>query len=377
MTDSLEKRTNDFIEKLKDIGYTYVSGYKNYKTTCNIKCPEGHIMTIMPRHLWEGQRCSTCRKLKEKDEKFKRFLKYIKENAEGYTYVSGFVNYKTKCTVRCPLGHEYKVIPSNFTWGKRCAKCAGNKRIEEPEFKQWCKDNLTDLEYVGGYTKIASPCTFKCLKCGKTITTLSPNGIKNGRGCYYCGIKKRQLKQTYPLSYLTNWLKENNPNIEYVSGYINSRIPCRFRCLTCGTTWNTAPGNFYRYSGCPNCAVHSKQTKGEKYIENYIKNKSISYTYPKIFSTLRDKQLLHYDFYIPSYNLLIEYQGQQHYAPVDYFGGIEKFAKQNLHDDMKRDYAKSHGYNLLEMPYTANTQEKVDDYLADYLARLEEKVGGI
>ena len=151
MTDSLEKRTNDFIEKLKGIGYTYVSGYKNYKTKCTIKCPKGHIMVVMPRHLWEGQRCSTCRKLKEKDEKFKRFLKYIKENAEGYTYVSGFVNYKTKCTVRCPLGHEYKVIPSNFTWGKRCAKCAGNKRIYEPEFKQWCKDNLIDLEYMGGY----------------------------------------------------------------------------------------------------------------------------------------------------------------------------------------------------------------------------------
>lgn len=55
----------------------------------------------------------------------------------------------------------------------------------------------------------------------------------------------------------------------------------------------------------------------------------------------------------------------------------KKFAKQNLHDDMKRDYTKSPGYNLLEMPYTANTQEKVDEYLADYLVSLEEKVGGI
>ena len=27
------------------------------------------------------------------------------------------------------------------------------------------------------------------------------------------------------------------------------------------------------------------------------------------------------DFYLPKYNLFIEYNGKQHYEPIEYFGG--------------------------------------------------------
>ena len=33
-------------------------------------------------------------------------------------------------------------------------------------------------------------------------------------------------------------------------------------------------------------------------------------------------------FYLPSFNLLIEYNGIQHYEPVDFFGGEEQLIKQ-------------------------------------------------
>ena len=48
---------------------------------------------------------------------------------------------------------------------------------------------------------------------------------------------------------------------------------------------------------------------------------------------------------------MIEYQGQQHYYPVNIYGGEEKFEIQQEHDRRKREYAKSNGYNLLEIPY--------------------------
>ena len=32
-----------------------------------------------------------------------------------------------------------------------------------------------------------------------------------------------------------------------------------------------------------------------------------------------------YDFFLPDYNLLIEFHGKQHYEPVEIFGGEEEF----------------------------------------------------
>lgn len=61
---------------------------------------------------------------------------------------------------------------------------------------------------------------------------------------------------------------------------------------------------------------------------------------------------LSYDFYLPKYNLLIEFQGEQHerYIP-GFHKTIEDFEKQVEHDMRKREYAEQNNYNLLEIWY--------------------------
>ena len=51
------------------------------------------------------------------------------------------------------------------------------------------------------------------------------------------------------------------------------------------------------------------------------------------------------------YNVLIEYQGEQHYEPQDFFGGEERYIEQQEHDKRKREYAKLHNIKLLEISY--------------------------
>lgn len=65
----------------------------------------------------------------------------------------------------------------------------------------------------------------------------------------------------------------------------------------------------------------------------------------------------------PSQNVLIEYQGRQHYEPVDHFGGEDKFTTQQKHDKMKLAYAKAHHYKLITIPYTEDTFGKIKKYL--------------
>lgn len=58
------------------------------------------------------------------------------------------------------------------------------------------------------------------------------------------------------------------------------------------------------------------------------------------------------DIYIPSINCAIEYQGEQHYQAVGYFGGEEKLAEQGQMDEQKREKCRAHGITLLEWPYS-------------------------
>ena len=81
---------------------------------------------------------------------------------------------------------------------------------------------------------------------------------------------------------------------------------------------------------------------------------------------------LSYDFGI--YNgsgrlvALVEYQGMQHYQPIEFFGGEDSYEKQQLHDELKKDYAqKMLGVPLLEVPYSARTQEEIRDIIALFL----------
>lgn len=73
--------------------------------------------------------------------------------------------------------------------------------------------------------------------------------------------------------------------------------------------------------------------------------------------------LLSYDFYLPNYNLLIEYQGEQHKKVVDYFGGESGLKVRQEHDYRKKQYAKEHNIQLLEIWYNENIEQKLKETL--------------
>ena len=54
---------------------------------------------------------------------------------------------------------------------------------------------------------------------------------------------------------------------------------------------------------------------------------------------------------MPKFNVLIEYNGIQHYEPVEYFGGERQFKIQQEHDKRKRKYAEDNKINLIEISY--------------------------
>lgn len=64
------------------------------------------------------------------------------------------------------------------------------------------------------------------------------------------------------------------------------------------------------------------------------------------------------DVYLPDYNIAIEYQGEQHSRPIEYFGGIEAFNQQKERDERKKRLCHDNGCILIEV-YPGYTDESV------------------
>ena len=75
---------------------------------------------------------------------------------------------------------------------------------------------------------------------------------------------------------------------------------------------------------------------------------------------------LRFDFYISDYNIIIEYQGQQHYFPNDYFGGENQFKEQIANDNKKKEYCKDNNIKLIEIPYW-DYNKLNEDYILNLL----------
>lgn len=91
----------------------------------------------------------------------------------------------------------------------------------------------------------------------------------------------------------------------------------------------------------------------EKYSIDYLDLHKIEYISQYTFNDLLgDNDVLRFDFGIKKndeFSIFIECQGEQHYHPVDMFGGQVAFERQQRYDNKKIEYCKQHSYKLLLM----------------------------
>ena len=82
------------------------------------------------------------------------------------------------------------------------------------------------------------------------------------------------------------------------------------------------------------------QSHLEEEISSLLKKNGIKYVYENHFNWLGLQSL---DFYLPEYNLAIECQGEQHYKPIEQFGGNEGFLRSQERDKRKRSFVRKTG----------------------------------
>jgi hypothetical protein len=77
----------------------------------------------------------------------------------------------------------------------------------------------------------------------------------------------------------------------------------------------------------------------------------------------------HLDVYIPELSVAIEYMGEQHYRPVDYFGGITGYEATTLRDKHKAGLCLKAGIELFYIRFDDDVKTKVDELSSKFFER--------
>ena len=336
--------------------YIFLDTYVNSKTKLRVKHSKcNRTYKVTPSHFLSGSRCSFCYgSTKKSDSQFKQEIYNLV--GDEYTFLDEYANTHTKLRVKHnKCGHIYKVRPHDFLRGIRCHYCNGGIKKTNTQFKQDVFDLVGDeYTFLDAYINSSTKIRVKHNKCGY-IYKIRPNDFFKGVRCPVCsGFRKNnaQFKQEI--------LDLVGDEYVFLDTYVNNRTKLRVKHNKCGNIYEVKPTDFIDHqTRCPYC----NSPKGEVIISKILDTLNVNYESQKTFSDLKDKSYLSYDFYLPDQNILIEYQGLQHYEPIDHFGGDNKFAIQQKHDKLKSDYAKFHSYNLITVPYTEDTFSKIKKYL--------------
>ena len=124
------------------------------------------------------------------------------------------------------------------------------------------------------------------------------------------------------------------------------------------------PSNHLNGAGCPICL----ESKGEKFIDQILAIKKIKSIRQHKFIDCTNKikgkgcRKLPFDFYLPMYNTCIEYDGEQHFRPVQGWGEQVTFDRIQRTDKLKNQYCKKNGIKLIRIPYTMK-KEEIEPYI--------------
>lgn len=92
-------------------------------------------------------------------------------------------------------------------------------------------------------------------------------------------------------------------------------------------------------------------SKGHLKVREYLNTTNLIFEEEKKFPKLKNIQPLRFDFYIEELNIAIEFNGKQHYEPIDLFGGKVSYKKQVVNDNLKRKFCKANNIKLIEIGY--------------------------
>ena len=361
----------EYVKKLKEIlpHIRVVDDYINIVTKITHYCEKHNIYwDVAPQTLlYGGCGCTQCSKESVVSSKTKTRDVYIDELAvknPNISLVGEYLGCKTKTQHYCKT-HDvlFDITPQNALRGCGCSLCKSDKlsskklKTQEKYVNELREKNIP-VKLIGKYVRSLVPTEHLCLKHNVTWVT-TPARVLDGKGCPQCLSEKIRSALIKQLDVYISELSLINPKIILVGDYNGHKVPTEHYCTEHDETFMSTPESVLKGRGC----LHCSGSKGEKKVSEWLTAHNIQYISQKSFEDCKDVYPLPFDFYLPDYNTCIEYDGKQHYEPVEYFGGKDSLEYTQKHDAIKTEYCRTNNISLLRIPYFEDVYEQLNNFL--------------
>lgn len=342
----------------------------NCKSKVKIRCPiHGVFEQSFDKHVIGKHECPYCANRYRNTETFIESARKIHEDKYDYSLVK-YVAAQIKVKIICPKHGVFEQTPNSHLNGCGCFSCQYEylsqlRAMPYNDFIERAKNYHPEYDYsLVEYKNTKTKVKVICPTHGAFMIT--PDHLMIGKGCKRCAMENlaQSLTKTKE-QFVEEAKKVHGDKYDYsLVEYKNTKAKVKIICPIHGVFEQIAQEHL-KGANCPNCNISHGEEKIMMWLDshNYILNKDYFREY--MFKELGKKR---FDFYIPSKNLLIEYNGKQHYTCCSFNDSPEKLKRQQQSDYIKSKFAKDKGIGLLTIPYTEfDDIEKI----------LENKIGSL
>lgn len=327
--------------------------YTNNRENINIICKKHGDFITKPNWLLSGRGCVKCGSESTGNKsRNKNYLSdFIKVHGDKYDYSKvEYINNKTKVEIICKEHGSFLMNPNSHTsLGNGCPSCAYNVRNTSEFIIHSNKIHQNKYDYSKSiYLKSHSKVEIICNIHGSFY--MRPNDHINMQGCPTCGKENMaHIHRKNIETYINECNVVFNNKYDYSKViYKNNKSNIIIICKEHGDFKQIAKEHLSG-RGCVKCS----SSYGEQRIINYLDSLSIEYKYQHTYKDClsANNYPLRFDFYLPSYNLCIEYDGEQHFKPIELYGGTEAFLESIKRDEIKNLYCLNNGIRLLRISF--------------------------
>lgn len=272
----------------------------------------------------------------------------------GRLTVISMVNGST-CYCQCECGNTKEIAKQSILRGatKSCGCLERESRFGRKHGKYHVGDQINEFILIRETDKRCKnkSIIWECqCKCGNIIEASPSKLIKDKKmncGCDYIHPLRKDLTgQRFGMLVAIRESKDKK--------YKTRRVAWICKC-DCGNEV-TVPSISLTDGRAKSCGCRNKSIKVD-YISSCLASIGLNFCTEYRFADCKDIKALPFDFYIPSIKTAIEYDGRQHYEPVELWGGVEGYNNRKMHDDMKNKYCQQNGINLIRLPYFLSDEE--------------------
>jgi hypothetical protein len=336
----------------------YIDRFSELVVTCDV---HDDIILTPEQHRWSKHGCPKCDYEIPRAKKKQVVLdKARRIHGDLYDYSRVvFTNTSDKVEIGCSAhGSFWQSLYDHVNKRNRCPHCANapdtfaefvsKARKVHGDRYSYCEDS---------YQTTASIITISCSKHGEFPQRAASH--LSGSKCKKCHVEEMRLSAE---EFALNAKEIHRDRYDYSRVvYRGNKFKVEIICSKHGSFWQKPNAHVSSKNGCQLCA----ESHGEKAVEAVLKKYGINHV-----REYRIKpHLYRFDFYLPEFNIFIEFNGLQHYRPVEIFGGMAAYLSTVERDDVKRQLVKAIGGKLIVLTYLNLSGSSVENALIQQLKR--------